>query len=228
MSVQSVPLLFMIALSAHARMVGDAGAPYSAEEVIGHVQTLPDGTRITLPPTRIIEYRDSLGRTRSEQTSEPANPGAQPLTSIRIDDTVSGVSYKLFPDTHTAKDVSRPARGQAPAAPQVRPEAPAKAAVQKQQPATSRESLGTRMIEGIKVVGDRVTRVYPVGYYGNDRPITETREHWRSLELGIMFLEIDSSPRDGDMTRRVTNISRAEPDPSLFKLPPDYKIVPRE
>jgi hypothetical protein len=44
-----------------------AGAPYSAEKVEAHVQTLADGTHIsqTFPATRI--YRDSMGRTREER-----------------------------------------------------------------------------------------------------------------------------------------------------------------
>ena len=51
------------------------GAPYSAEEVTEHVQTLADGTHITQPSPKTIFYRDSLGRTRIERTF-PLPPGA--------------------------------------------------------------------------------------------------------------------------------------------------------
>src|SRR6516225_4299689 len=44
------------------------GAPYSAEEVTEHVQTLADGTHITQPSPKTVFYRDSLGRTRIERT----------------------------------------------------------------------------------------------------------------------------------------------------------------
>jgi hypothetical protein len=33
-----------------------------------------------------------------------------------------------------------------------------------------------------------------------------------------------SDARSGDSTTRLTNISRAEPDPALFQVPPDYYI----
>src|SRR3974390_1424932 len=51
------------------------GAPYSAEEVTEHVQTLADGTHITQPSPKTVFYRDSLGRTRIERTF-PLPPGA--------------------------------------------------------------------------------------------------------------------------------------------------------
>jgi hypothetical protein len=34
-----------------------------------------------------------------------------------------------------------------------------------------------------------------------------------------------SDPRTGDNTYRLTNINRAEPDPSLFQVPPDYTVI---
>jgi len=55
------------------------GAPYSAEEVTEHVQTLADGTHITQPSSKTIFYRDSLGRTRIERAF-PLPPGASGAT----------------------------------------------------------------------------------------------------------------------------------------------------
>ena len=43
------------------------GAPYSAENVSEHVQTLADGTHITSTPPGMKVYRDSMGRTRTER-----------------------------------------------------------------------------------------------------------------------------------------------------------------
>jgi len=51
------------------------GAPYSAEEITEHVQTLVDGTHITQPSRKTVFYRDSSGRTRIER-SFPLPPGA--------------------------------------------------------------------------------------------------------------------------------------------------------
>ena len=67
--------------------------------------------------------------------------------------------------------------------------------------------------------------LYPAGAFGNDRPVTVIRETWRSTELKVMILSKNSDPRSGETTTKLTNISRAEPDPALFQIPADYKIV---
>jgi hypothetical protein len=75
------------------------GAPYSAEEVVGQVQTLADGTKITRnqPATKI--YRDSFGRTRTERPlfRGMALAGRAPESPllIEITDTVAQVKYTL-------------------------------------------------------------------------------------------------------------------------------------
>jgi hypothetical protein len=66
---------------------------------------------------------------------------------------------------------------------------------------------------------------YPIGSIGNDMPITTTAETWMSPELKMVVLSKTSDPRAGDSTMRLTNISLAEPDASLFQVPPDYEIV---
>jgi hypothetical protein len=73
--------------------------------------------------------------------------------------------------------------------------------------------------------GTRHTTTYPIGSVGNDRPIVAISEMWFSKELGLTVLSKNSDPRNGEQTTRLTNISRAEPQMSLFQPPPDYKIV---
>ncbi len=80
-------------------------------------------------------------------------------------------------------------------------------------------------MEGVLVEGDRTTVTYPVGALGNDRPITTVSEVWRSSDLKTVVLRKNSDPRSGRSTTRLTNISRAEPDPFLFQVPADYQIV---
>jgi hypothetical protein len=77
------------------------GAPYSADQVTEHVQTLADGNRIVNTTTTRM-YRDAQGRTRTEVTLPgPANGAEQPKM-ITIDDVVSGSVYTLQPATKTA------------------------------------------------------------------------------------------------------------------------------
>jgi hypothetical protein len=96
---------------------------------------------------------------------------------------------------------------------------------QQQRPQFSRESLGTQTIDGVLAVGIRTIVTYRIGAVGNDRPITSVSETWTSPELKTVVLSTNSDPRNGDSTTRLTNISRVEPDPSLFQIPSDYEIV---
>ena len=96
---------------------------------------------------------------------------------------------------------------------------------QAKRPEFSRESLGTQTIEGVLAEGSRTTVTYPIGAVGNDRPITTVSETWTSPELKTVVLSKNSDPRNGDSITRLTNISRLEPDSSLFQIPSDYEIV---
>ena len=81
------------------------------------------------------------------------------------------------------------------------------------------------MMEGVTVVGTRTTRVIPTGRVGNDAPIEIVTEVWTSPELKTVLSSKRSDPRMGVDTLQLTNISRSEPDPSLFTVPADFKIV---
>jgi hypothetical protein len=70
-------------------------APYSAEVVTDHTQSLPDGNRIVEHTTGRV-YRDKEGRVRREEDRPSGNP------SISIVDPVAGVSYALDPEKRIA------------------------------------------------------------------------------------------------------------------------------
>ena len=57
------------------------------------------------------------------------------------------------------------------------------------------------------------------------KPISIVIEVWTSPELKTIIYSKRSDPRMGDQTFRLTNISRTDPDPSLFTVPADFKIV---
>jgi hypothetical protein len=75
------------------------------------------------------------------------------------------------------------------------------------------------------VNGVRTTRTIPTGQIGNDRPISIVTEVWTSPDLKTVVYSKRSDPRMGEQTFRLTNIVHAEPDPSLFTAPADFKIV---
>ena len=86
------------------------------------------------------------------------------------------------------------------------------------------ESLGTRQMEGVTVVGRRTKSVIPTGQIGNDRPIEITDERWESPDLKLLVRSHHHDPRTGDVEYRLTNIIRSEPPPDLFVVPPDYMV----
>lgn len=229
------------------------GAPYSATITNETVQTLADGTRIVQSSTGTTA-RDSRGRTRQEMPlpSIGSLSAANAPRLAFIHDPVSQMSYTLNLTDKTAQELSplppHPAdagpgapvnmrvvaAGPPPMPPS--PEAiPGTVAVttggmffQKQIPddrsQVTTDDLGSQTMEGILVNGTRTTRVIPAGEIGNDRPISVVTEVWISPDLKTIVYSKRSDPRMGETTFRLSNLVRAEPDPSLFTVPSDFKI----
>ncbi|MHB8484986.1 MAG: hypothetical protein ACYDCM_04520 [Candidatus Acidiferrales bacterium] len=172
----------------------------------------------------------------------PNSPaGLQNLKLVQITDPVAGVQYVLdtqnrvayrFPFTpfqRQAVQRTLPAAANPNdiAVPQNRSSSKSASAplAEPQLPQRSTESLGTQVMEGVYVEGQRTTSVFPTGSEGNDRPITQTCETWTSPDLQMPVLSKCSDPRTGNNVTRLTNIDRSEPDPALFQVPADYSIV---
>ncbi len=86
------------------------------------------------------------------------------------------------------------------------------------------EDLGMQQIEGVSAQGKRITRTIAAGQMGNDRAIEIVTETWFSPDLQMVVMSKTSDPRMGDNVYRLTNISRAEPDPTLFAVPSGYTV----
>ena len=80
----------------------------------------------------------------------------------------------------------------------------------------NRESLGTRDFNGIQAEGSRITITFAANTIGNEREIQVVTETWISKDLGVVVYSKKSDPRSGETTYQMTNITRAEPDASLF------------
>ena len=87
------------------------------------------------------------------------------------------------------------------------------------------EDLGSESMEGLSVTGTRTTRTIPTGQIGNDKPIQIVTEVWTSPDLKTIVSSKRSDPRMGEQTFQLTNVTRAEPDASLFTVPPDFKVI---
>ena len=89
---------------------------------------------------------------------------------------------------------------------------------------TNREDLGRQSVEGVTATGSRTTWTIPAGAIGNLQPIKIVSEQWSSPDLQVLVLTKHTDPRTGENVYRLQNIVRAEPDRSLFALPPDYTL----
>jgi hypothetical protein len=222
------------------------GAPYSATMNNESIQTLADGNRIVQTSTGTV-LRDSQGRTRQD-AALPAIGNLSAASAphlVFIQDPVAGTSYTLNLTDKTAwKNPTPPAGKGTPGAsvasgtffihteggmPPLPPPPPMLAETKRLagdgQTEANTESLGSQTMEGVAANGVRTTRTIPAGQVGNDRPISIVTDVWTSTDLKTIVSSKRNDPRMGEQTFRLTNIVRAEPDPSLFAVPSDFKII---
>ena len=87
-----------------------------------------------------------------------------------------------------------------------------------------KEQLGKQSFDGVEAEGTRTTVTIPAGELGNERAIQIVSERWYSPELQLDVMTRHSDPRTGETVYRLTNISRADPDKTLFEVPAGYTI----
>jgi hypothetical protein len=87
------------------------------------------------------------------------------------------------------------------------------------------EALAMQTINGVQAAGTRVTRTIPAGQIGNAQPIQVVRETWQAPDLKVPVMTKTTDPRFGTTTTQLINITRSEPDPSLFQTPADYTVT---
>jgi hypothetical protein len=224
------------------------GAPYQAEAVNEFVQTLADGNRIVRRSTSTVA-RDSEGRTRREggmmAAIGPMLAGRGDRRSIFINDPVAGVSWILQPREKVARKVVRRAGAPGRAAriekraeekrveiagddqrvvERIVIKSPGDGTFTRKLPQPEMENLGSKVIEGVEATGTRSTVTIPAGEMGNEKPMAIVTERWYSAELNVVVMTRHSDPRGGESTFRLTQISRGEPERSLFEVPADYTV----
>jgi len=213
------------------------GRPFSGTEQRHSLQVLGDGTRIERTETSQVS-RDSEGRTRTE-TTLPA--GSNGHAMVTIQDPVAGTTYILDPVQKTANKlplpkgagsfsfstgaVSSAARLTGPAPPPMTAQiVTMEASSEKAASAPADEDLGAQIVNGVQAKGTRTTIDIPAGQIGNDRAFQVVSERWYSEDLQKLVKSSNSDPRFGTTTYEITNINRAEPDPTSFQVPSDYTV----
>jgi hypothetical protein len=230
------------------------GAPYSATITNESIQTLADGNRI-IQNNNGSTARDSEGRTRQDAALPMiGNLSATNAPHIVfILDPVAQISYTLNLTDKTAQKISMPsgavagggtlaagpgtkvkvffaqsagvsaAGGPVPAPPP--PMFIQKTMIAEDDSQATTEDLGTQTMEGVQVTGVRTTHTIPTGEIGNEKPIVIVTEVWTSPDLKTVVYSKRSDPRMGEQIFKLTNITRAEPDASLFTVPADFKVT---
>lgn len=195
------------------------GLPFSARQT--SLRTLPNGIHQTYPETR--QYRDSEGRTRKE-----VQHGSPATLIVEIFDSVAGFSYVLDPETHTAHKLKLAAKVLAiPKIPIPCSSAPASTTTGPSGQVSKSESLGSKTINGVSACGMKTTTTYPPGsYQKNENPVSTTYEAWKPVEPLLLDVLSNRTEIDGSKTtREAVDLSFKEPDPALFQIPGDYRVV---
>jgi hypothetical protein len=182
------------------------------EQIEERSRRLNDGT-FALEVINSKIYRDSSGRVRIQSEVQDSSGHCSDLYTSLID-PVAGLTVVVLSSPKIAYRMPRPksdallggsviAEGLPPSNHWV----------------ARTENAGKRTIEGFEFKGTRIIQTAD-----GEPGLTHTIEQWYSDELKLTGLEVASGPH-GTHRARIQNIHREEPDPTLFAIPRDYKIL---
>ena len=211
--------------------------PYTATVKVTTVQKLEDGVTITHQSITKMA-RDSNNRRYFEthQTLGAGDDQTPDQYSAVIQDIANRTVVQLTSHTQEAVISHFPAptevsHSPAPSQPMTRTSQVAAVTAPMIRPKFHVEEhlddLGTRTIAGVAAYGKRTTRLIPIGFEGNDQPLTETEEIWSSPDVPFALLEIHDDPATGMRTSEVTYLELTEPDPVVFQIPAGYRVTDR-
>lgn len=205
-------------------------APFSAVGIAENTRRTADGNQFTRTSTYHF-YRDTQGRTRIERALPlpqlNANGERAALTLIDIRDPVSNEIIMFNPRaktamTHTGLNLHtvEPAS--------TRPRVFAEfggVPIGANDPGWSAPlSLGEKSMDGLNALGTRQLYTIPAGSkFGNQKAMTLTVEQWYSPTLGMILSRTVTASSGGQSSYHLQQIVQAEPDASLFTIPPDYR-----
>jgi hypothetical protein len=229
------------------------GNPFCGTITTEHTQVFADGNRIHTTETSML-CRDSQGRIRREAEINLLGASSQKDLPkiVTIVDPVAGVRYMLDSNMKVARKMpiepfalppDAVTKSSGPMTVVMKGEAVGAAGgpgpgnvmfysntMTASSPGLGQnppniENLGDQTIGGIHATGSRVTTTIPAGSMGNEQPILVQSETWSSPELKATVMTKHTDPWAGELKTQLTNVNNSEPDPSLFTVPSDYKII---
>ena len=196
-------------------------APFTGVIVVERTTVRNDAPVVNLKTTRDVA-RDSQGRVYNvfRELVPATESGAPPIVRIHFYDPQTRNYTYLYPQrkVYMSGTVNHP-----PAAePADLLASPAGNSVPLNQ-FTKQEDLGTQSIAGVSAHGVRQIQTIPATSSGTGNEIVLTDEYWYSDDLHINVVIKHNDPRTGSVSMTLAQVTRGEPDPSLFQIPDDYK-----
>ena len=190
-----------------AKILPVAGNPFSARAATTESKhSLENGTVVTAHLIAMVA-RDSQGRIFREVRSfvRADSHELPPLLEIRIFDPVTHTRTACIIATRRCNITGY----HAPTASIPSPEGRSDDGTY-----LEREHLGIRALDGLTTVGTRERVTTNAG-------VVSMQEFWYSPDLQINVSSTRKN-REGTQVIQVGDLSREEPDPALFKIPPDF------
>jgi hypothetical protein len=229
-AVAAVPVIPALRISGGVhlgsfKMTAVKGQPFSLISKTANSKKLTDGTWTT---TALEEHRmrDSEGRERIEivnpdhRSGPPAatinDPVAQMIVTLQPWDKTAYVTHIPLPKPPTPEQEARAIQARAKAAEH-----------RAFHPSPDESPLPSETIAGVYAEGKR--RINTLGAKLSDgEPVRVVEDTWSSSDLEIRLASISDDPRGQKIVMKVTSLQRTEPDPALFQIPPDYKVVEQQ
>lgn len=195
-----------------------AGQPFQGKIPVQVTRQLPDGTTVAQKYYTLVA-RDGTGRTyRESRDIVPADSDREPaLMHTVVYDPKTNLVTSCYPERRTCQHVNLVSSTNSPDEP-VGPSSDGKSVL-------TRESLGTKKLDGLDVQGTRETTTYRPGAFGNDKPVVVTKEFWYSPQLQFNLSVTRIDPRNGTQKLEVTDLKLGEPSAEWFAMPDGYRLV---
>ena len=204
------------------------GAPYTATAVTETTPVLADGNRIVNKSVALLA-RDSEGRTRREETVSNLGPLHTSASRLAfITDPVANTEYVLDLDNHTARVHQLSAVKVLTSEPRQTSFRDSGHPLRSASVDVKQQALPDESIDGITCERILQTETIPAGSIGNERTIVVTSQTCGSPELHLLLMRKRIDPRYGTTNYQLSGIQRSEPDPSLFKVPSDFKTISKD
>ena len=173
-------------------------------------------------------YRDSKGRTRLEWDMTPLDEPPKPgwfMIEIYDPTTRTGIhlqpSIKAASKTHFSGPNEKPQQACKDSDfPKIDPEVLAQVAI----PRVSQIELSHDVVDGMVVRHGRESVKLSPHSSGKSSAYATLTDYWFSQKLQAFVLVKRSGPGKSQHTVKLSDISRGEPDPSLFTVPPGYHV----